>query len=79
MPQPWQAIAQRFCSISVCTIDRLIKIHSFSKQGLMEDRIHAKDYCSKKELIIVLSDFDTGIKSQDLGFTPNETYEGWGS
>lgn len=45
----------------------------------MEDRIHAKDYCSKKELIIVLSDFDTGIKSQDLGFTPNETYEGWGS
>lgn len=23
------------------------------------------------------SDFDTGIKSQDLGFTPNETYEGW--
>ena len=43
----------------------------------MEDRIHAKDYCSKKELIIVLSDFDTGIKSQDLGFTPNETYEGW--
>ena len=43
----------------------------FSDEMMEYNAIH------KKELMIVLSDFDTSRKSKDLGFTPNETYEGW--
>lgn len=31
----------------------------------------------KRDLIIVLSNFETDRKAGDLGLIPNETYEGW--
>lgn len=58
------------CTLTELRYDENVE-NRFSDEMMEYNAIH------KKELMIVLSDFDTGRKSQDLGFTPNETYEGW--
>ena len=58
------------CTLTELRYDENVE-NRFSDEMMEYNAIH------KKELMIVLSDFDTSRKSKDLGFTPNETYEGW--
>lgn len=72
----FDAVEDKFASdFKGCTLTELRYDENVEKR--FSDEMTKYHAMHKEELIIVLSAFDTGRKSKDLGFTPNETYEGW--
>ena len=72
----FDAVEDKFASdFKGCTLTELR--YDKEVENKFVDEMQQYKTLHRRDLIIVVSDFETDRKSQDLGLIPNETYEGW--